>query len=240
MPFQTGPASAANQCITLSGFNELYTTALGRAAYSGHAEAVNEAIARGIDWSVENTHPLHAALYGNQGFIARALVAAGSPYNEATYELAVDRCPEAVPLLSPRPDLVQKFELAKRTASFNGFLISGDLDSARGLLKAGVDLNKPVLLAHGMGAMCAIHYAARLGSVEALRLVLDAGAEINLLTRDGKSGMRLVAEHPSHSRAARANALQFLRKHGGRFLPAPASPWVRLRSRLGFWLDPSR
>lgn len=157
---------------------------------------------------------------------------------DESYELAVIFCPDAVAVLPQRSALVQQLELAKRTKQFNACLMVGDIEGAQRILKAGVEINKPVILSHGIGEASAIHYAARLGSIEGLRLVVDAGAEVNALNPDGKSPMRLVAEQPSIARAARAEALAFLRQRGGHIRPEITSTWRRFQTWLGFRLAP--
>ncbi len=228
-----------NRTIILSGFNELSTTALGENAYHGSVEVVRDAVRDGIDWATEETHPLHAALLAGRAEVALLLLDAGSPINDETYRLAVAKHPEVAARLPPRPELVAALELGARSRAFNFALFHGDVMAARQIAEHGVDIRAPALLSHGPGPLCPIHYAARLGTIEAFELVLEFGGDLHALSPEGKSATRLVAEQPSLRRADRARVLRYLMKRGGRITPSITTTWLRVKTRLGYWLNPT-
>jgi len=222
------------------GRAEFETTDLGLAAYEGRTEDVRAFIQRGIDWATEDQQPLVTALYAGHVHIARELIAAGLPVTDSTYRLVLAHAPELLSLLPPRPELVATIEGDRRWAEFVHETFVGELERARALMDDDVRrrINIPRRLSAGLGEMAPLHYAARRAEVELLRLVVEAGADVNALAGNGKSALRLVAETATVEDATRREAIRYLESVGGRFVPEIDGWWQRFWVRRGAWLSP--
>jgi hypothetical protein len=220
------------------GHLDIWTTPLGEFAFRGDVAAVKAALEEGVDWSIEGTEMLHGALYGGHSLLARMVVGADSPVTDESYAIAFQHCYEALAAFPPRPDLIARLSAEQRQHRFCWALVEGAVDTVRKLLEEGVELEAPLLLTYGMGTLRPIHYAARGANVEVIRLVVAAGADVNTLTDDGKSPLRLVAESAGATRAQRRAAYALLESRGARLLPEPAFPGRRLMARWGLWLEP--
>lgn len=224
--------AAKDRWIVL-GRAEIPTTELGEAAFEGRTELVDAALARGIDWGEETTDPLHGALYGGRPELARRLLAAGSPVSDDTYAIAYHHAPDILPELPPRPAVVERIEAADRRFRFNWALVRGEVETARALLAKGVALEAPILLSHGMGELRPIHHAVRGASFELIRLVAEAGADLNALTPEGTSPLRMVAESIRFEARERRGILRWLEARGARMIPPIPGLRARWRVRRG-------
>lgn len=222
------------------GRAEFETTDLGLAAYEGRTEDVRAFIQRGIDWATEGQQPLLTALYAGHTHIARELFAAGLPITDDTYRLVMAHAPELLSELPPRPELVTTIENDWRWVQFTNAVFVREPERARELMSDDIRrrIETPTLLSHGTGEMRPIHYAARRASLPLLRLVVEAGADVNALTGNGKSALRLVAETAGVDDATRREAVRYLESVGGRFIPDVEGWWRRFWVRRGAWLSP--
>jgi ankyrin repeat protein len=222
------------------GRAEFETTDLGLAAYEGRTEDVRAFIRRGIDWATEEQQPLVTALYAGHVHIARELITAGLPVTDTTYRLVLAHAPELISVLPPQPELVATIEGERRWAEFVQETFVGKLERARALMGDDVRqrINIPMRLSGGLGEMAPLHYAARRADVGLLRLVVEAGADVNALADNGKSALRLVAETAAVDDATRREAIRYLKSVGGRFVPNIEGWWQRFWVRRGAWLSP--
>ena len=219
------------------GRAEIPTTELGEAAFEGRMEVVDAALARGIDWSQETTDPLHGALYGGRVELARRLLSAGSPVSDDTYGVAYFHARDVLSELPPRPEVVARIEAGDRRFRFNWALVRGEVETARALLAKGVPIDEPILLSHGMGELRPIHHAVRGSRFELIRMVAEAGADLNALTPGGRSPLRMVAENIHFDRKERREILRWLEARGARMVPPIPGAWTRWRVRRGSRLE---
>ena len=77
--------------------------------------------------------------------------------------------------------------------------MNGDLEAVRELLEEGADVN----LAQGDG-MTALHWAAEVGDVEMVGMLLDAGAKLEGVTRIGDYTPLHIASEAGHGEVVRA------------------------------------
>ena len=196
-------------------------------------EVVDAALARGIDWSRETTDPLHGALYAGRLELARRLLSAGSPVSDETYSVAFQHARGFLAELPPRPEVVERIEAADRRFRFNWALVRGEVQEARELLAKGVPIDDALLLSHGMGELRPIHHAIRGARFELIRLVAEAGADLDALTPEGKSPLRMVAESIRFDRKERREILRYLEGRGARMIPPLPGAWARWRVRRG-------
>jgi|GEM_PF-2661074 hypothetical protein len=69
------------------GFNDMRTTALGKAAFDGESERIATAIKDGIDWELEYDSPLEGALWNLDSQMSLDLIEAGSPITKNMFYL---------------------------------------------------------------------------------------------------------------------------------------------------------
>ncbi len=135
------------------------STALHLAAAFGHVEVAEVVLAAGGDVCVRDAEelsqrtPLHIAAFWGQTDIARILVSSGADVNTLDAH-GLTPLREAAMGSGPGPDRMKVAEL---------------------LLAAGADVN--------YGAYAPLHDAAQCGDVEMVRLLLDAGADIDIKNR---------------------------------------------------------
>lgn len=192
------------------GQAEIETSELGEAAFHGKNDVVARAIDDGVNWSTEGSKILEGAIYGQHLNLMRKLLTAGSPVADGTYYIAYDYFREAISDLPARPALLEKIEASRRWPEFNWALVREEVSLARELLHKGVPINERIVISHGMGSLCPIHYAVRKGNFELIELVVEAGADINALTDSGKSPLRLVAENILLSNEQRKKIANYL------------------------------
>lgn len=204
------------------GRADIETTDLGQSAFNGESSTVLEKCMSGINWEFEGSSVIDGALYGKHLELACAVLRAGSPVEESTYFIAFDFCPQMLLHLPSNPELVRKIEASRRWPEFNWALVNQDVDRARELLSKGVSINERILISHGMGMLCPIHYSVRNANVQLIKLVLEGGANPNALTNDGKSPLRLVGENTLLTRTDRLLATRVLRAHGAEIIPMPS------------------
>jgi hypothetical protein len=224
--------------ISFSFAQEFETTDLGYAAYEGRVDAIDAEIRRGVDWRTEKEHLLHGALFGNHVELAKKILAAGSPVTDDTYPVSFQYCPEFLQSLPPRPEILQPLERKKRKWDFNQALVDQDLAKARELLEQGAPVNEPEGILAGGEPFYPIHYAVRKGNLDLIRLVVDAGADVNVLTpKEGKSPLRLIAENILLSASQRRNAYRFLKSRGAMVVPGISSTWDKILLSFGLCID---
>lgn len=223
--------------LLVIGRAEIPTTLLGEKAFINNKDAFDLAFTKGINWAIESIHPLHGALYGGHLQLAKQILKKGSPITEETYSIALHYCPDFTEFLPPNPKLVSKYTSKDNQTKFNWALLKGDLTQAKSLLATGVSLNEPMLLTHGMGLLSPIHYAIRSRNLEVIKLLVEAGADINALNNEGKSPLRLLAEDPALSRKDRGKGVRLLQSRGGVFIPKIKTSREKFLLYFGFALS---
>jgi hypothetical protein len=213
------------------GRADIKISELGSAAFEGERSAVLAAIQSGINWRQEGCDLLHGALYANDLELVKTILAAGSPVCDESYYVAFDYSPAALALLPARPELTKKIEASRRWPAFNWALVNEDEPLAQKLLEQGVPINDSILISHGMGNLSPIHYAVRKGNLRLVRMVVEAGANVNSLNPEGKSPLRLVLENPLLPSSQRKEVAAYLQAKGAKIVPAP----TKLQATLAFW-----
>lgn len=212
---------------------DLPTTQKGLQAFEGAEDLVFDG--RPFDWTLEGTQPLIGAVLGKHRELAVRLIRAGSPIDRDVYGTAFTHLPELLSELPPNESLAEEFRRARDWTVLNWAILRGESENVRRLLSNHFPINEKVLLTHGMGSLAPIHYAVRGGSLEVIGLVIGAGADVNLLSNDGKSPLRVLLENVRMMPAANLRACAaILRKTGAEVLPPPENIFDRLKGRLGF------
>lgn len=214
------------------GRADIETTELGAAAFDGKIEVVRPALVAGVSWATEGTHLLHAAIYGGHLELAQEILRAGSPLDQNTYYISFDYLPQMLERLPANPELMEKIEASRRWPAFARALVDEDVDLARKLLQKGVPIQDRILISHGMGNLCPIHYAVRSGNMTLIRMLVVAGADVNALSDKDLSPLRMVAQNTSLGPKQRKEIIHYLQSHGAQFFP-PIESW---KTKIALWL----
>lgn len=220
--------------MIIIGRAEIESTALGVAFYEHDEPLIAKAFAEGIDWAAESIHPLHGALYAGRGELVRQLIALGSPIDDAAYAIAQHYHASLLAVLPPRPELVASVRAKSDPYTMAWAIVERDVDTVRRLLNTGTSPNEPTLISHGMGELRPMHYAVRRADLGMMQVLLEAGADANGLTKEGRSPLRLIVENEIISDRERRAAMRLLEKHGARVTPSLDGWRERLSYRMGW------
>ncbi len=222
--------------LIVIGRAEIESTALGVALYEHDEAVLAKVFAEGIDWALEGVHPLHGALYAGRGEVVRRLIAMGSPIDDSAYAIAQHHHAGLLAVLPPRPELVASIRAKSDPYALAWAIVERDVDTVRRLLNSGTSPNEPTLISHGMGERRPLHYAARRADIGMMTILLDAGADPNGLTPEGRSTLRLIAENEIIDDVLRRSAEKLLESRGAAMVPPLQGLCERWTYRLGWKL----
>src|SRR5262245_29208266 len=179
-------------------------TALMEASGQGHERLVRLLLDRGADVNLDRNgvSALHLAVRGGHEPVIRQLVAAGARYDANRLRHTDQLIRAACRGFKTRPG--EGYPLRP------GYLDGGDpARSIEDVLAEGADVNAAD--PHGFTPLM---YAANLGLLENVRVLLDRGADARLQANDGSTALSL-AERPESSvnREGRREVVEHLRRH---------------------------
>ena len=210
------------------GQADIEATQLAVWAYEGREDLIFQAP---IDWSTEGTHILYAAILGQHFKLCKRLLTLGSPVDFSIYRGATDYFPLFLPELPANPAVMEKIETDSLYGRFNWAIVREQKQLVFELLPKVWNLNLPILLTHGMGEMRPIEYAVRKGNIDIMSKLIQAGADVTILSSEGKSLSRLILESDLEPNV-RKKCFELLKKQGVNVIPA-ASTWTgKLRTYL--------
>ncbi len=209
------------------GFNDVYTTPLGLAAFSGNGTIIEEALAKGIDWEQEYDSPVEGALMGLHEDTALKLMAAGSPINVNIFRTA---------------QFINSEKVIKQIFATNTIIDWRPSDSDFWLKNVVTDtmdrgdnirlLILDYVLAKGANpnlettftekmyeGWSVLHVAAYRAKLAWLQKLITAGADINKLTPQGYSPLFCCAAGVNDQKPRNA-CMDFLEQQGGKFTPS--------------------
>ncbi len=213
------------------GFDVVASTALGVFIHTKEEAAVLEKLNSPIDWTIEQTHPLHAALFAGRDTIALLLVEKGSPVTSRTLSLAYRfGNPQTFrTLLTAYAHTFPQDEYI--SAIFLNAIRNIDLFTVTTLLPQLTDINVTDYF-HGFTGWTALHHACRVCNVKLIDLLLAAGADPNLHNNRGQTCLDLLHGHQQTiSRQQRQAAARALLAHGA--CSSHLSPLQKLFLRYG-------
>lgn len=204
--------------------------------FNGNKEKLTSALTNGIDWKNE-PDLLTAAVWASQLELARMLIKAGHPIDESTYSLVYYYGNQILLKDLPlRDDLLNQFKQKEHWDQLLRAILAEDVELVVKLCeKLGSDLNNFSDLLADHVQRAPLHLAARKASYELIVLLIEKGADINLLDGEGKSPLRLVAECSSASNNERRKCIRFLKERGGVFTPEIKGWLTRWQVNRGTW-----
>lgn len=173
------------------------STALLWTAHWDDVASAELLLSAGADANAANdfrTTPLSEACTNGSAPLVRLLLKSGANPNTAiaTGEAPLMTCAktgtaDAISLLIEFGASVNAKEPAQNQTSLMWAAAEKHPDAVRALIAAHADLN-----AHSKQGFTALHFAARVGDVESIKLLLAAGVDVNILTQagEGESGGR--------------------------------------------------
>ncbi|HAK58831.1 MAG TPA: hypothetical protein DCO77_00385 [Nitrospiraceae bacterium] len=209
-------------------WNDIETSDLGETAFKNDTERIAQALREGIDWEREGARVLEGALYGGNCDLAERILEHGSPVEDNTYWVARRKCRGVYRRLPPNPAVQEEVDAHFAKVDLNWAIVNMEHDQVRQLLQQGTDVHNDILISHGLSGYRPIHLAARSGDGEILTMVLQAGADPNMLMDDGKSPLRMVCENTLFTGRQRKALYRILRESGGEIIPR--------RGRFEGWL----
>ena len=195
------------------------TTALMQAADQGHADVIALLIERGADVGAKSAPVMR------DGRTA-ALGKSGDPRNAVRGQIIAILCDQ------PSPDLSKLKELVKESGE-DAVLASADAQQGGGRNPCNVKRdglgfvftsgrpNRPAREPDG-GELTPLVYAARTGSIDSARVLLEAGADVNQVTRYGWSPLLAATQNRSYALG------KFLIEHGADVNLANKGGWTPL------------
>lgn len=170
-------------------------TAIHKAAWNGDADGVRRSLARGQDpnaiakipyfdikggqkFGSSARTPLQLAIHNNHPEAIRALLEGGAAPDSRLVRSVVSECPNALALflsLGARPDVADHDGYPMEAAA-----MGGDVESAKLLLAAGLDINTQY---ERQGT--ALHVAASCGELDMALWLIAQGAAIDAINKDG-------------------------------------------------------
>lgn len=164
------------------------STALLWAAHSNDLEAADLLLGAGADANIANDFqmtPLSEACINGSDAVVRALLKSGANANTpiATGETPLMTCAksgsaDAVKRLLEYGAAINAKEPSQSQTALMWAAAEHHLDVVKALVDAHADLKQ-----HSKGGFMAIHFAAREGDQEMVKFFLDAGMDINVLTK---------------------------------------------------------
>jgi uncharacterized protein len=196
------------------------TTALMQAADQGHADVIGVLIEHGADVSAASARVLR------DGRTA-ALGKSGDPRNAVRAQVIAVLCDQETPDLSKLAELVAETtedavlaEAGEVPSVKNGDPCNIQRDDLGFVFTSGRP-NRQAREPDG-GELTPLIYAARAGSVDAARVLLDAGADVNQLTRYGWSPLLAATQNRNYQLG------KFLIEHGADVNLANKGGWTPL------------
>ena len=178
--------SLANLKYTISSgrHEDVATTELGDAAFRGLTTFVDEAIRNRIDWKVEATHPIFAAVLAGREDIAERLLKAGSPVDFQTLAVAL-RQPALFRRLFMKPAFIAALTQNERDRLLSLNIVP-TYDITKLLLESGANPNSA-------DAQLPLHKASTSFDQPLAELYLQHGADINALDFKSRSPLQAMA-----------------------------------------------
>ncbi|GJL95076.1 MAG: hypothetical protein DHS20C05_14810 [Hyphococcus sp.] len=230
-------------------------TALGWAIVRGHLNAVELLVESGADLEIQSgvssRTPLMWAIYADRKEIFEYLLNAGADVNGSGSKLDDDEI--EIRTRSSRKSLLErpvytaairgsvyylrtlheagaKIEYDHEVSALSWAILGGDLAAAKLLLELGADPNHETSLGYEYDEkhMSALVLAAESENIEAVKLLLAAGANINLVNNKGEgSALHMAIE------ARNLPLVELLLEHG-------ADPNVGWKERAFQWTSPGK
>jgi ankyrin repeat protein len=169
------------------------TTALMQAADQGHADVIAVLLERGADLAATSAPVVR------DGRTA-ALGKSGDPRVAVRRQVIAVLCEQPSPDLSVLQALTAQGSGATEDAVLAAAAVTGDnpcADQPEQIIFTGGGRNRAPREPDG-GELTALIYAARAGSVEAARVLLDAGADVNQVTRYGWSPLLAATQNRNY------------------------------------------
>ena len=195
------------------------TTALMQAADHGHADVIAVLIEHGADVAIASAPVVRDAR-------TAALGKSDDPRTAVRRQVIAILCDQPTPDLGALQELAGETEdavLAAAAAAGNpgGAACKFERDDLGFVVEAGGRRNRGPREADG-GELTPLVYAARSGSIDAARVLLDAGADVNQVTRYGWSPLLAATQNRNYELG------KFLIEHGADVNIANKGGWTPL------------
>ena len=195
------------------------TTALMQAADQGHADVIAVLIEHGADVAIASAPVVRDAR-------TAALGKSDDPRTAVRRQVIAILCDQPTPDLGALQELAGETEdavLAAAAAAGNagGEACKFERDDLGFVVEAGGRRNRGPREADG-GELTPLVYAARSGSIDAARVLLDAGADVNQVTRYGWSPLLAATQNRNYELG------KFLIEHGADVNIANKGGWTPL------------
>lgn len=204
------------------GFNDIPTTELGYAAHEGEEIVVKAALAEGIDWAYEKTHPLSGALIGDKKQFVRPLIEAGSPVtSQLLYDLYSPDFKDLFYQCIARGDTLEQTHLNYLLLDA---LYKNDTEMIAWSIAHGADINN-AYYNRGFAGWTELHQVARACDYEVIKRFIENGADVNRLTQAGETPLYLAGvNNRKISKKERQACIRYLRANGAEY--QPTIPWL--------------
>ncbi len=196
------------------GFSdEFMVSDLADAAYAGDLEKVKKLFHASED-SKEDPMALYMALRGRHRDIHSYLIKSGIIIPEIHYSQVLYEDPSYLNSLPERSDLVKIAKAKLASSRLSSGLLTGDLSvkEVKELIKEGADVKEPVLINYALEHHRPIHLATRYPEINVFRLLISEGADLKVLSPDGKNACRMVLENEEMDQEMRKDFIKLFKK----------------------------
>lgn len=191
-----------------------YVSDFAEAIYYGNADLAKSLLEN--DEALKNDEfALRMAIKGRHKEIFAELVKLGIRIREIDYFEAFSTDESYLQFLPERQDLIQDLKLHRLNEMLIEAILTENVNSSRivEILKEGAEINyKSASGKYIYNHFTPLHIAANLAKFELVELLLNSGADPNILSPQGCNALRLILENTQSTKSLRKKSIHLFRR----------------------------